>query len=129
MWVDRQATVQETIQPKILLVVAMGGALFIVGMVLLAFAEHVAAYMRFLLPFPPIGVAAYIYVLNKLAITPTDLTVRGKRRALVADVLTETVIRCHRLPGPLATDDRRLAYRAVAMRSLTTTAASNDSPW
>lgn len=69
MWVDRQATVQETIQPKILLVVAMGGALFIVGMVLLVFAEHVAAYMRFLLPFPPISVAAYIYVLNRMSET------------------------------------------------------------
>ena len=83
---------EAAIKPKILLMVVMGGTMFIVGMVLFAFAEHVATYMRFLLPLPPISVAAYIYVLNKLAITPIDPTVPGKRRALLADVLTETVV-------------------------------------
>ncbi|TDI14933.1 MAG: hypothetical protein E2P05_08425 [Acidobacteria bacterium] len=66
--------------------------MFIVGMVLFVFAEQVAPYMRLLLPLPPISVAAYIYVLNKLNITPEDPTVPGKRRALLADVLTETAV-------------------------------------
>ena len=66
--------------------------MFLLGLVLLAFANQVAPYMRFLLPLPPISVAAYIYVLNKLAITSSDPTVPNKRRALAADVLTETLV-------------------------------------
>ena len=90
--VEGGATVEETTKPKILLIVALGGAMFILGMVLFVFAEQVAPYMRLLLPLPPISVAAYIYVLNKLNITPEDPTVPGKRRALLADVLTETAV-------------------------------------
>lgn len=82
----------EDIRPKILLITAMGAAMFIVGMALFAFTEQVEPYMRFLLPLPPLSVAAYIYMLNKLAITRSDPTVPGKRQALVMDVLTETVV-------------------------------------
>lgn len=82
----------EDIKPKILLITAAGAAMFIVGMLLLAFTEQVEPYLRFLLPLPPLSVAAYIYLLNKLAITRSDPTVPGKRQALVMDVLTETVV-------------------------------------
>lgn len=92
MQVNSEAVVQEQIKRNMLLIVAMGGAMFIVGLALLAFANQVAPYMRHLLPLPPISVAAYIYVLNKLAITPADPTLPGKRRALAADVLTETLV-------------------------------------
>lgn len=80
------------VRPKILLITAAGATMFIVGMLLFAFTEQVEPYLRFLLPLPPLSVAAYIYVLNKLAITRSDPTVPGKRQALVMDVLTETVV-------------------------------------
>ena len=83
---------EDTIKPKILLIAAMGAAMFVVGMVLFAFADRVAPYMRFLLPLPPLSVAGYIYVLNKLAITTTDPTVPEKRRELLTDVVTETIV-------------------------------------
>jgi len=82
----------EDIKPKILLITAAGAAMFIVGMALFAFIEHVEPYLRFLLLLPPLSVAAYIYILSKLAITRSDPTVPGKRQALVMDVLTETAV-------------------------------------
>lgn len=45
----------------------MGETMFIVGMVLFALNEHVAPYMRFLLPLPPISVAAYSFALNRIS--------------------------------------------------------------
>ena len=59
----------EDIRPKILLITAMGAAMFIVGMALFAFTEQVEPYMRFLLPLPPLSVAAYIYMLNRMGET------------------------------------------------------------
>ena len=82
----------EDFKPKILLITAAGAAMFIVGMALFAFTEHVEPYLRFFLPLPPLSVAAYIYILNKPTITRSDPTVPGKRQALVMDVLTETVV-------------------------------------
>jgi len=46
----------------------MGGAMLIVGTVLYLLAGPVSNYMRFLLPLPPISVAAYIYVQNKIGL-------------------------------------------------------------
>ena len=80
------------IKPKILLIAALGAAMFVFGMLLVVVTEQVAPYMRYLLPLPPISVAAYIYMLNKLLITPDDPTVPGKRKALAKDALTETLV-------------------------------------
>ncbi len=50
----------------------MGGAMLIVGTVLYLLAGPVSNYMRFLLPLPPISVAAYIYVQNKIGLPETS---------------------------------------------------------
>ena len=87
-----QINMNNDIKPKILLIIAMGVAIFAMGMALFAFTKTVGPYMRYLLPLPPISVAAYMYVLNKLAIAPSDPTVKGERRALIQDVLTELLV-------------------------------------
>ena len=70
------------------LIAIMGGAMLIVGTVLYLLAGPVSNYMRFLLPLPPISVAAYIYVQNKISLPETS----GETpRATLKDLLTETV--------------------------------------
>ena len=46
--------------------------MLIVGTVLYLLAGPVSNYMRFLLPLPPISVAAYIYVQNKIGLPETS---------------------------------------------------------
>ncbi len=38
------------------------------GLVLYAIRDSIAPYMRFLLPVPPVGVAAYVFVFNMFAV-------------------------------------------------------------
>lgn len=80
------------INPKILLIAALGAAMFIFGMVLVVLTDQVAPYTRYLLPLPPISVAAYIYILNKLLITPDDPTIPGERKVLAKDALTQILV-------------------------------------
>lgn len=80
------------VKPKILLIAALGAAMFVFGMVLVVLTDQVAPYTRYLLPLPPISVAAYIYMLNKLLITPDDPTVSGERKALAKDALTQILV-------------------------------------
>ena len=48
-----------------LLAIAVSGLLMLLsGLLLYAFREGVARHVRFFLPVPPIGVAAYIFVFN-----------------------------------------------------------------
>ena len=60
--------------------------MFIVGLILYTNATRVAPYMRYLLPLPPISVAAYIYVLNIVSLKSDRAFNIGK------DLLLETVI-------------------------------------
>ena len=64
----------------------MGFAMFIVGLILYTNAARIAPYMRYLLPLPPISVAAYIYVLNVVGAKSDPAFNIGK------DLLLETVI-------------------------------------
>ena len=54
----------ETVRNNLIIIASMGFAMFAVGLILYTNATRVAPYMRYLLPLPPISVAAYIYVLN-----------------------------------------------------------------
>ena len=51
---------------SLLLITLMGAVMLFIGAGLYLLADQVATFMRFLLPLPPISVAAYIYVLNKV---------------------------------------------------------------
>ncbi|MDJ0828277.1 MAG: hypothetical protein QNI92_00420 [Desulfobacterales bacterium] len=48
-------------------IVFMGVVILLAGIALLLFQKQIAPYMRYLLPIPPIGVAAYVFVYNMFA--------------------------------------------------------------
>ncbi len=76
----------ETVRNNLIIIASMGFAMFVVGLILYTNATRVAPYMRYLLPLPPIAVAAYIYVLNIVGY-------QGDRTLNIGqDLLLETVI-------------------------------------
>ena len=76
----------EAARTNLIIITSMGLAMFLLGLFLYFNASRIAPYMRYLLPLPPISVAAYIYVLNVVS-------VRGDRALNISkDLLVETVI-------------------------------------
>ena len=76
----------EAARTNLIIITSMGLAMFLVGLFLYFNASRVAPYMRYLLPLPPIAVAAYIYVLNVVG-------ARGGRTLDISkDLLIETAI-------------------------------------
>ena len=55
---------QEMLKINILSISIFGFLVFLVGLVLYFFRDAVAANIRYILPIPPISVAAYIFVFN-----------------------------------------------------------------
>lgn len=49
---------------NLLAVVGFGVLVALLGMVLYVFREMLADYIRFILPIPPLSVAAYVFVIN-----------------------------------------------------------------
>lgn len=45
-------------------IIFMGAVILLAGVALLFYKQHIAPYMRYLLPIPPIGVASYVFVCN-----------------------------------------------------------------
>ena len=54
----------DMVKTTILSMLAMGIVIGLAGVVLLIFKELSVKYLRYLLPIPPIGVAAYVFVYN-----------------------------------------------------------------
>lgn len=52
------------LKTTILSVIFMGLVILLAGLALLFWRNQIAPYMRYLLPIPPIGVAAYVFVYN-----------------------------------------------------------------
>ena len=73
---------------SVLLIAMMGLAMFVVGMVLYAFAAKVSAFGYLLLPLPPIAVASYIYLNNWLV----DNDVSSLQGAALVHKLWEVLI-------------------------------------
>ena len=76
----------QVVRNNLIIIASMGFAMFIVGLILYSNASRIAPYMRYLLPLPPIAVAAYIYVLNVVGAREDSTLNIGK------DLLMETVI-------------------------------------
>ena len=76
----------QVVRNNLIIIASMGFAMFIVGLILYTNASRIAPYMRYLLPLPPISVAAYIYVLNVVGFKGDPAFNIGK------DLLLETVI-------------------------------------
>ena len=76
----------EAARTNLIIITSMGLAMFLVGLFFSANASRIAPYMRYLLPLPPIAVAAYIYVLNVIG-------AKGDRVLdIIKDLLIETVV-------------------------------------
>lgn len=74
----------DATRTNLLIVMAMGVAMFVLGLLLYLNGTRIAPYMRYLLPMPPIAVAAYIYVLNAVNAKGGPLTLK--------DMVLETAI-------------------------------------
>ena len=55
---------EDSILTNILSIAGAGLLLLLTGLVFLVFRDFISKHIRFFLPIPPIGVAAYIYVYN-----------------------------------------------------------------
>ena len=76
----------QVVRNNLIVIASMGFAMFIVGLILYTNTSRVAPSMRYLLPLPPISVAAYIYVLNIVGAREGSTLNIGK------DLLMETFI-------------------------------------
>ena len=76
----------EAVRNNLIVIASMGFAMFAIGLILYSNASRIAPFMRYLLPLPPIAVAAYIYVLNIVGTIEHGTLNIGK------DLLMETVI-------------------------------------
>ena len=76
----------EATRTNLVIIASMGLAMFLIGLFLYVNASRVAPYMRYLLPIPPIAVAAYIYVLNVVGAQD------GRALDISKDLPIETVI-------------------------------------
>ena len=84
----------QVVRNNLIVIASMGFAMFIVGLILYTNASRVAPYMRYLLPLPPIAVAAYIYVLNVVGAQGDLLAAALRSRTLNIgqDLFMETAI-------------------------------------
>ena len=55
---------EDSIIINILSIAGAGLLLLLTGIVFLIFRDYISKHIRFFLPIPPVGVAAYIYVYN-----------------------------------------------------------------
>ncbi len=79
------------IKLNIILIGSAGFIMFLIAAVMLNFAEQLSGSMRYWLTVPPLGVAAYVYVVNLLKVHASD----GQGivpSALMGDVLMATAI-------------------------------------
>ena len=76
----------EAVRNNLIVIASMGFAMFIIGLILYSNVSRIAPFMRYLLPLPPIAVAAYIYVLNVVSSIEDGTLNIGK------DLLMETLI-------------------------------------
>lgn len=76
----------EAVRNNLIVIASMGFAMFVIGVILYSNASRIAPFMRYLLPLPPIAVAAYIYVLNIVG------AIEGGTLNIGKDLLMEAVI-------------------------------------
>ncbi len=80
-------------QTNILTIAFFGVVTALMGICLYFFRDSVAPYMRFLLPIPPIGVAAYVFVFNMFRNYESGLpNAGGLFREIFTATLTSTAI-------------------------------------
>ncbi|MFC1580133.1 hypothetical protein ACFL4N_04410 [Thermodesulfobacteriota bacterium] len=76
----------EFLKTTILSIIIMGFVITLAGTALYFWRDSVSQHIRFLLPIPPIGVAAYVFVTNMLA------KYNGKIPGTIPDVAREILL-------------------------------------
>lgn len=79
----------EILKINILSITISGLLMLVSGMILYFFRDALAGSLRFFLPIPPIGVAAYIFAFNMFKHFQCDL---GSRSMMVSELLLATGI-------------------------------------
>lgn len=86
---DADTATFADVRLSILLIIALGTCMLFVAIFLYGLGDTVAAYERYLLPLPPISVAAYMYALNRMSLPQHGA---GGIRAGLRDLVTETLV-------------------------------------
>jgi hypothetical protein len=79
----------EILKINILSIAVSGLLILVSGILLFCFRAHIAGSIRFFLPIPPIGVAAYIFIFNMFK--HFDGAAPG-RATMLFELMTATVI-------------------------------------
>ena len=81
---------EDSIIINILSIAGAGLLLLLTGLVFLIFRAYIAKHIRFFLPIPPIGVAAYIYVYNLYL--QNDGQVAGNFPSLAKEIVLSVMV-------------------------------------
>jgi len=81
---------KEILKINLLAIAGSGLLMLIAGIFLFFFRERIASCLRFFLPIPPLGVAAYVFVFNMLKDYNGNLP--PERWKIVSEVLYSTII-------------------------------------
>ena len=81
---------QELFRVNLLSIAIAGSLMLAAGLLLYLFNDAVARHVRFFLPIPPIGVAAYVFVFNLFK--TYDCRMPERRLDLLFEIATSTAI-------------------------------------
>lgn len=87
---------EEMLKVNILSIIAAGFMMVLTGLLLYVFKDVVSRNVRFFLPIPPLGVAAYVFVFNMFAYYNGNLpgNVWETIRELTASAVISGVVFC-----------------------------------
>ena len=81
---------KDILKINLLAIAGSGLLMLLTGLLLYVFRERVSPYLRFFLPIPPLGVAAYVFVFNLFKDYHGNLPT--ERWGVVSEVVTITII-------------------------------------
>ena len=81
---------KELLKINLLALAGSGLLMLLTGVLLYAFRDRVSPYMRYFLPVPPLGVAAYIVVFNLFKDNKGELP--GRSWDVMREVLANTAV-------------------------------------
>lgn len=81
---------KEILKINLLAIAGSGLLMLLAGIVLYFYKDRIASYLRFFLPIPPIGVAAYVFVFNMFKEHNGNLPL--ERWKIMSEVLLSTII-------------------------------------
>ena len=81
---------KEILKINLLAIAGSGLLMLLTGLLLYVFRERVSPHLRYFLPIPPLGVAAYVFVFNLFKDYQGNLP--PKQWEVMSEVVTSTII-------------------------------------